>query len=212
MQTLTPTPSFDPADIVTFIVETACGMMEIVGRKYGLTRPLMDMVRRRLRRLGARFTKVTEQVAAGELPDPARPARRTASPRSAATADPSVRPAVALPRNRGWMTDLVPETNHFRVTMNWMFAQPTVKALIAAAPVQVGRVLRPLCWMFGADVPTELRRRPRARDRRAADPSAPAPELARPADGTGWPQGREPELPEPTQQQVPELHPPKKSD
>jgi len=206
MATPTSSETFDPADIVTFIVETACGMLEILARKYGLTEPLMLRVFRRLRRLGARFAKLAAQIAAGELPDTA-PPRRCAVPRRADAS--RVRSPDAL-SNRGWLRDLAPETDCFLNTFNWMFSLPSVKALIAAAPQQVGRVLRPLCWMVAADLPTALRLPRRARPRPVQETSAPAPEPERPADHDGRPQWRAPEPLSDPEDASWKMHPPER--
>jgi len=202
MQPLTPTSPelFQPTDIMVFIVNTVCGVIELVGRKHGLSEWVMLRICRHLRRLGARFAKLAAQVAAGELPDPAPPPRRGASPPPAPDPSPDpdpsrIRPPDTLRRNRGWLMDLVPETDGFRPTMNWMFAQPLVKALIAAAPRQLGPILRPLCWMLAADVPTALRLPRRAHPRTVEHTFLPEPEPKQPEDDARWPQWRQPEPP-----------------
>jgi hypothetical protein len=64
-----------------------------------------------------------------------------------------------LPRTFGWLKSLVlPDRQYCVTAFNWLLLDDAdMKAIIAAAPVQIGRVLRPFCHLLGLEVPAELR-------------------------------------------------------
>ena len=64
-----------------------------------------------------------------------------------------------LPRAFGWLRALVlPDRQYCATSFNLLLHDDAdMKALIAAAPVQIGRVLRPFCHILGLEVPAELR-------------------------------------------------------
>jgi hypothetical protein len=80
-----------------------------------------------------------------------------------------------LPRRFGWLKSLIsPERQHHVIAFNLLIHEDAeMQAIIAAAPAQIGRVLRPFCHFLGLAVPEALRlpkrvRDPRLRRRRAA--------------------------------------------
>ena len=64
-----------------------------------------------------------------------------------------------LPRTFGWLKALVlPDRQHCVTAFNLLLhADAEMQAAIAAAPAQIGRVLRPFCHILGLTVPAELR-------------------------------------------------------
>ena len=64
-----------------------------------------------------------------------------------------------LPRRFGWLKSLLLPDRQYHVTMFnlLLHGDADMQALIAAAPVQIGRVLRPFCHLLGLEVPAELR-------------------------------------------------------
>ena len=81
-----------------------------------------------------------------------------------------------LPRRFGWLKSLILPDRQWCVTQFnlLLYGNEEMQAVIAAAPQQIGRVLRPFCHFLGLEVPPELRlpRRVRKRDpsRRAIVP------------------------------------------
>jgi hypothetical protein len=81
-----------------------------------------------------------------------------------------------LPRRFGWLKSLILQDRQWCVTQFnlLLYGNEEMLAVIAAAPQQIGRVLRPFCHFLGLEVPAELRlpRRVRktARSRRAIVP------------------------------------------
>ena len=78
-----------------------------------------------------------------------------------------------LPRRFGWLKPLIlPESRHCIDAFNWLlYDNAEMQAVIAAAPVQVGRVLRPFCHFLGLEVPAALRLPRRVRKKDASPPS-----------------------------------------
>ena len=82
-----------------------------------------------------------------------------------------------LPRRFGWLKSLILPDRQWCVTQFncVLYDNAEMQAVIAAAPGQIGRVLRPFCHFLGLEVPAELRlpkRRGRKKDpaRRAIVP------------------------------------------
>jgi hypothetical protein len=75
-----------------------------------------------------------------------------------------------LPRRFGWLRSLLlPESQGCVTSFHSLLHEDAeMQAVIAAAPVQIGRVLRPFCHFLGLEVPAGLRlakrRRVRAKD------------------------------------------------
>jgi hypothetical protein len=81
---------------------------------------------------------------------------------------------LVLPRRFGWLKSLLlPESQGYVTSFNWLLVDNAeMQAVIAAAPEQVGRVLRPFCHLLGLAVPAELRLVKRVRkDRTSPRPS-----------------------------------------
>ena len=134
----------------------------------------------RVRRIRNRFADLVAKYRAGTLcPPRPRPLPRAeilpdgeqAAPKPA---KPERTPSV-LPRSFAWLCELVPQwaagCGHQILRE---LDDPEMRELIAAAP-QAGRLLRPLLWMTGRQVPTFLALPPRVRAPRSPSvPSDPA--------------------------------------
>jgi hypothetical protein len=90
---------------------------------------------------------------------------------------PGARWAEVLPRRFGWLKALLLPENQPRATIfNLLLHDDAdMKAIIAAAPAQIGRVLRPFCHLLGLEVPAELRLPKRRRVRRKDTSPRPSP-------------------------------------
>ena len=107
--------------------------------------PLICLLWSRLGRMVARFTAIAARAAAGTLRAP--PRRRTVPAEPAAEKRPPPR-RNPLPQNFAWLVRLVPEAACFGSQLQFLLAEPEMKALLEAAP-QLGRILRPLCRTLG---------------------------------------------------------------
>jgi hypothetical protein len=133
-----------------------------------------------LRRATRRLDSLIIRFRAGRL-RPARPrppapnptafhpgAPRAATPRPGATP-----PHPRLPHGAAWLGRLGWEfRGHGSQLQALLNHDPELRALLAAAPEQAGRVLRPLCWMLGIDPGPGILPPPR---RRAPEPQADPP-------------------------------------
>ncbi len=92
-----------------------------------------------------------------------------------------------LPRRFGWLKSLLlPESQGCVTAFHGLLHEDAeMQALIAAAPMQIGRVLRPFCHFLGLEVPAALRL-PRRKVRRSAPSLRPSP-----AGGEGEKQRRQ---------------------
>ena len=123
-----------------------------------------------LRRGDGRFQRLMERYRAGTLgpPKPRKPPPKRARPQG------SQDEADAKPKRFsqafGWFATLIrPDGFRFADQLRETLADPETKAAMAASP-QVGRVLRPMCRMFGvADDSITLPRRPRRKPEPTAD-------------------------------------------
>ena len=82
-----------------------------------------------------------------------------------------------LPRRFGWLKSLILPDRQWCVTQFncVLYDNAEMQAVIAAAPGQIGRVLRPFCHFLGLEVPAELRLPRRRRGSRAHPPPRPSP-------------------------------------
>ena len=96
-----------------------------------------------------------------------------------------------LPRRFGWLKSLIlPDRQHCIIAFNWLlYDDAEMQAVIADAPQQVGRIVRPFCHFLGLQVPEALRL-PKWRRVRESDPS-PRPTGSSPVAEPHSPQGGE---------------------
>lgn len=134
------------------LIEVLCRAVAARGGRGGLAGPLTILIWTRLRRMAARFARLSARVASGTPPVTR---SRAASPRKP-------RPApLRLPRGFAWLVRLVPEAAAAAAQLRHLLADPEMVALLEAAP-QAGRLLRPLCRMLGVRPPPAPRRPARA--------------------------------------------------
>ena len=182
--------------------------------------PLVPALLPRLQRLSRRFQRLAERFAAGTLtaPKPRNPAAAvaTVAPERPRQPDP-------LPRQDAWLLRRLmhPECEQarmdlvaFTVGLLADLATPEYQALIAAAPAQSGRLLRPLLRMTRgeAEIPDYLRLPPRKRRPRIATanptPSLPGGNAAAAIQGHPNPLAPEAPAARPQMPEAPPLEPP----
>jgi hypothetical protein len=85
------------------------------------------------------------------------------------------RPGPRLPRKFGWLIPLVPHEAAQMGTQlrNLLETNPGMKELLAAAPKEMGRLLRPFCRMLAMEVPEVLRLPEREKPARKPKPPRP---------------------------------------
>jgi hypothetical protein len=153
-------------------------------RRRGLRHVHSAEIWQRLLGLGKRFRSVVARWEAGTLTAPRGRVARSAEGRAPAP-DPQGGRELngatgwrsVLPRRFGWLKTLVlPENVGWITSFNCLLQDDAdLKAIMAAAPQQIGRVLRPFCHFLGLEVPAELRLPKRRRVRRSDPPPRPSP-------------------------------------
>ncbi len=130
---------------------------------YRTPMPLLVAALLRMHRLVGRFDRLVLKWERDQLPTP-----RKRTPRPTAARKPA---GPALPTRFGWLGKLVPAAQSGAGYLDMMLQEPNgdTRALAAAAP-QAGRILRPLCRIFGVTPPDWL-----ALPRRPRKPQAPKP-------------------------------------
>jgi hypothetical protein len=83
--------------------------------------------------------------------------------------------ATVLPRRAGWLRKLMPDSAPFMSAFIWLLDEAEMRAFIAEAPQQAGRVLRPFFAFMGVPVPAELRLPKRVRVGRSYPSPRPSP-------------------------------------
>ena len=166
------------AAIIAWLLKAACS---VNNRRQAMDGPLTTAFIFRVQRLRNRFASLYAKWKAGTLPAP-RPRRPEGSAR------PAARPPSLLPRSFAWLHRFVPETAPPAAgKMFPLFEDPELLAFHAAAP-QVGRILRPYCWMVGVKPPhwLALPKRKRVRKVAATPPARAVRPLSREAgEGRG---------------------------
>jgi hypothetical protein len=141
------------------------------------SRPLALLIMGRIRTINQAFARIAERIRAGTC-IPSRPAE---TPRQ--RTGPHPRGKSPLPQGFAWLVKLLPETAVYGSQLQFLFADPAMAALMAAAPNSLGRPVRSLCHMLGIAPPAILAPPARPRPPRAiptAAPEAPAPRPAPP--------------------------------
>jgi hypothetical protein len=163
-------------------IEELCAFIARVAARYPSLSPLLGLVWNRLRRTVARLDRLAARWHNNTLhPRPHRV--RTPSP------PPAIPPADACrtPQTHAWLIRLHQPMAQLAPRIQLMLDDPEMLALCAAAP-QAGRLLRPLCRMFGLQPPAQLRLPPRPRPppKPKAPPRAPPPPFAEHSE-RNWP-------------------------
>jgi hypothetical protein len=153
-------------------------------------RPPLLLVHAWLGRLVQRFTALVARAEAGTLRPPR---RRVPRPDGSPSKSPPREPQARLPKSFAWLIRVLPyEAACFGSQLQHQFSQPEMIALLEAAP-QVGRILRPVCWMLAIELPPALRLPPRP-----PRPRKPKPPRQSPAErtcDTAPASGRKPKYP-----------------
>jgi hypothetical protein len=180
-----------PIELFRILIRSLCAALETQSLAGRLARPLMSLILHRVITISHRIRRFIERIEAGR-PFPRRrgAVARPAAPRKH-TPDP-------LPRKVGWLGPLLPDVVLLRGQLSGMLEKPEMKALMAAAPEQMGRALRPLCRMLGLEPPPSIALPPRRRPIRAKSPPRPAepkwPHDPRPRDRFGFYKGPPPDF------------------
>jgi hypothetical protein len=167
-------------------------VMDICGRVSwgGISPSASFLLGTRIGNLKRQIDRIVAQIRAGTYKP-----RRTGKPRARAShSDRPPRPPSPLPATFGWLMPLIParkeeywHANGVRAGLESMLAEPEMAALVAAAPVSLGRPLRSLCWALRLKPPPFLappRRtppRPEPPQPAAAADAAPQPSPPAPA-------------------------------
>jgi hypothetical protein len=147
-----------------------------------IVQPQAGWVIGRLQTARDKFRRLAERIAAG-----------TYQPREIVTRSPPPPPATknparhVVPRRRGWLAELLPDAPRYRGFLLGLIHEPETQKLIAAAPAEMARLLRPNCWMLKAEPPEFLSRPRRAEPPAAAEPATAQPRRAPPAAKPRWP-------------------------
>ncbi|MBV8521509.1 MAG: hypothetical protein JOY71_05155 [Acetobacteraceae bacterium] len=116
--------------------------------------PLLFLAWTRLRRLAVRFEALLADFRAGRL-SAARSVRGSAESLPQLPGLAGLPPPFRAPRDFGWLLRLAPESAAFAGQVEYLLADPEMRALLAGSP-QAGRMLRPLCGMLGIRSGLEL--------------------------------------------------------
>ena len=179
-----PTPLQRVAFLVNHLLATI-GVLYLGSPQGGrIPRPLLALANQRLAAFREQFARLAASILAGTY----RPRRFTSRPGTAPG-----KPRTETPlRRQGWLADYLPNSvaAPLRGGLLHLLEDPETKALISAAPAEMARLFRPLCWMLKLKPPQILARRRReapapqparaAIARKRQSPPAPPPPQARP--------------------------------
>jgi hypothetical protein len=182
-----PTLAERLAFLVRWMIEGIA--LQYIGGPLGgrVPRPLISPLMERLQKFRDRLNRLAERIIAGTyVPRRYVPRRPQANPR----------PWRESPlRTFGWLADVLPPAlaQQHRGHVLALVRDPEIAALIAVAPAEMGRLLRPLCWMVKLKAPPILarpKRQPEAGPpppppKYQPPPPRPAPPPA-PPSGTPW--------------------------
>ena len=170
-------PPFTPADWFSALIRYITQSVSVrTGWDPNLSLTMIGLITERLRTIKWTLIRLAARIQAGRY------VRRAIAPRKRATGVRRPRPG-PLPRHRGWLEPLLPETIPARGHLEQLLQQPEIRALIEAAPEAMGRPLRSLHWMLGLRPPPILaiRKAPPILAPPAVAPAPSAAALARPA-------------------------------
>ena len=157
-----------PSAVDRFVALIACMTRVVIARSAGerLSGLLVGLLIERLKGIRQRFNEIAARVQAGTYV-PRRSAPRQPGPKQYTVRRPR-QPSPLPPQTRGWLLKLVPEAAANGSQFQFLFRDPAMAALLAAAPAALGRPLRSLCWMLGATPPPVI-----AAPKRPAQPPKP---------------------------------------
>ena len=135
------------ADRLGLIIQALCGAIAARMAKHGDAAPLLFLAWTRLRRLAVRFEKLMADVRSGRVAAaPAAGDRVECLPQLPGL--PAWPSPYRVPRGFGWLLRLAPASAAYAGQVEYLLADPEMKALAAGWP-QAARMLRPLCRMLG---------------------------------------------------------------
>ena len=193
-----PSPPLNPA--AERFARLVMWLVHAVAKMSGgdrLSYSFIALIVTRLRDIKLRVTQIAEQLAAGTF----RPRKPSSSPRKKPESK-KPRTAKKLPCRAAWLLRLVADAAGSRSQLEYLFRDPEMMALIAAAPEALGRPLRSLCWMLGCPPPDIIAPAKRERPPRVKKPR-PKKEPLPPYWGSSPPGWRWPEQPPHTRQRFP---------
>ena len=143
------TPPFTPADWFSALIRYITQSVSVrTGWDPNLSLTMIGLITERLRTIKWTLIRLAARIQAGRY------VRRAVIPRKRGTG--GWRPS-PLPRHRGWLEGLLPETVPARGHLEQLLQVPEIRALIEAAPEAMGRPLRSLHWMLGLRPPAILK-------------------------------------------------------
>jgi hypothetical protein len=153
-----------PAERLVLILLGARDVLAVRSVREHALGPLVILIAKWMSRRTARFTKLLASFREGRLRLPRARVRRS----EPTSKEPQ---KLRVPGRRGWMIRWTQGAAVFGSQLQFWLEDPEVKALLAAAPKQAGRLLRPICHALDVPLPPELRlpKRPR---RKQAKPDA----------------------------------------
>jgi hypothetical protein len=114
---------------------------------------LRTLIFRRFQRIGAAFAALLAQFRAGTLLPPRTPFTRRAGAGPRKVADPAL---ADVPRCFGWLLEMAAGPHDIGADILPLLAEPEMQALAAAAPDQMRRIFRPVCWALAVHLPEAL--------------------------------------------------------
>jgi hypothetical protein len=153
-------------------------LSQAVGKRtgWGLHSWVIALITNRLRGIKQRFVRLAARIVAGTYA----PRQVVAPPRPPIDRPPidrKPREKNPLPRKFGWLVKLVPEATCYGSQLEYLFRDPEMAALLAAAPAPMGRALRSLCHMLGLAPPAVIALPAGPRKKRVPRPKVPEPPL-----------------------------------
>ena len=145
-----PNPdSSTPAERFAGALRQLIFVVATMGGGDRLSSLLITLIVDRLRSIKLSFARIAARVAAGTYA----PRTRSAAPPKRPAAPKKPGPETRLPRHVGWLLKTVPLTVQARGQLEFLFQDPEMQALLAAAPKSLGRPLRSLCRLLAIRPP-----------------------------------------------------------
>ena len=181
-----PSPPLTPEQWFAALV---LSLSQAVGARTGWDRilhPLIGPIIDRLRGIKQSFARLAATIRAGTYVPRRFNGRRP-------PANPRPRPPNRLPQKFGWLLPLLPHAAASGSQLQYLFGDPEMVALMAAAPAALRRPLRSLCRMLAVRPPEILalpKKKPpkprKAKPPRAAREAFVDPRPPTPADAPAW--------------------------
>ncbi len=173
-----PAPALAPVELAQRLEGILASIAQLVFGRAFILGDLAARLHNHLGRARRRLATLLAILAAGRLPR-----QRAPRPRTAEDGRKAGPPSYKFPSRRAWfLTTFGQHAGGHASQLQFLLNDPATLALIASAPPEalkpLGRILRPLCRLLGADLPPKLRlppREPKPAQPRPAQPSRPKP-------------------------------------